>query len=545
MRSAGAAFAWEFQRQHQLGLAALAIYLIAFAAIKVFLLPPEYVLRVDPPNGLAAFIVVPVTAMMFYLVGVFTFGLSGDLAGRSSIYPPYKLTLPVSTRALAGWPMLYGTATMFVLALITMALLRWVNTRAFVVPLVWPGLLVATYLAWTQAFMWMPYGLRGVRVMVAVLFLTAVDAIVFIAIEKEAAELTMIALLAPQLPLAYLLAWIAVGRARRGESPDWSLPKPIRLKPDTTTRDGVGTTSFPHTVFSTPARAQLWFEWRQHGWTLPAMVAMVVPAVLLLLFIPVGGSSRTVFITLFAAVVMPPFLAAFAAGKFATSSSFSLIRPLTTASLVATKLVMALLSTLVAWMIAGAAVLLALVLSGRLAEVTDSARDVIEVTGTARFVAVAGLILFAAIATTWKYLVQSLCIGLAGRAWFVKSAVLAALIALMAVGPAIDWLWHHPGLQTAIWNTLPLILASLVLVKAIAAICVAMVLSRRAVLSERWLVISTLAWLIIVATLYGTHVWLAGSPLVPRYYLAVCAMLPVPLARIAAAPLALAWSRHQ
>ena len=537
MRSAASAFAWEFQRQHQVGLAALAIYLVAFVVIKVFVLPEEYVLRVDPPNGLAAFIIVPVTAMMFYFVGVFTFGLSGDLAGRASIYPEYKLTLPVSTRALAGWPMLYGTVTMFTLALLTVALLRWVNTRAFVVPIVWPGVLAAAYLAWTQAFMWMPYSFRGVRVVLAVLFLTAVDAIVFIAIEKEAAELTMIALLAPQLPLAYLLASIAVGRARRHELPDWSI--------GSRTRGNAIAAALPSDVFRSRWTAQLWFEWRQHGWALPAMVGMVVPAMLLLLFIPGGGASRTVFITLFAVLLMPPFMAAFAAGKLATSTSFTAIRPLTTGSLISAKLAMSVVSTIVSWIIVMVAVVAALQLSGRSTAVIEKAREVIEVTGTLRFAAVGALVLFAAVATTWKYLVQSLCIGLTGRPWLIKSAVLLALVMLMAVGPTLDWIWHHPGAQTAIWNTLPLILAALVLVKALAASWVVLALSKRGVLGDRWLLVIASAWLIAVATMYGVHVWLADSTLVPRYYLAVWAILPVPLARIVAAPLALAWSRHQ
>jgi hypothetical protein len=532
-----AAFAWEFQRQHQIGLAALTAYLIAFVVIKILVLAPEYVLRVDPPNGLAAFIIVPVTSMMFYLVGVFTFGLTGDLAGRPSIYPAHKLTLPITSRALAGWPMLYGTVTMFVLYLVTALLLRWVNTRAFVVPLVWPGLLAATYLAWTQAFMWMPYGLRGVRVIIAVVFLTAVDAIVFIAIDQEARELTMIALLAPQLPLAYLLAWSAVARARRGDVPDWSIRRPrathsVAAAP-------------PDAFFATPARAQLWFEWRQHGWTLPAMVGMVVPAMLLLLFIPVSGTARTVFVTLFAVIVMPPFLAAFAAGKLATSVPFTAVRPLTTASLVAAKLTMSILSTLVAWIVVAVAVVVALEASGTSATVIERARAIIEVTGPLRFFVVTGLILGAAVASTWKHLVQSLCIGLSGRPWLIKSSVLLALTALMATGPFLDWLWDRADVQSAIWHGLPWIFAALVLAKAMAASAVAMRLHQRALLSDRAMIGAAVCWLAVVAALYGVQVWLAESPLVPRYYMGALAILPVPLTRVAAAPLALAWSRHQ
>ncbi len=45
-----------------------------------------------------------------YFLAVFSFGLSGDLAARQSIYPARMFTLPVTSAALAGWPMLYGTA---------------------------------------------------------------------------------------------------------------------------------------------------------------------------------------------------------------------------------------------------------------------------------------------------------------------------------------------------------------------------------------------------------------------------------------------------
>ena len=532
-----AAFAWEFQRQHRIGLASLAVYLMAFVAIKVFVLPADYVLRVDPPNGLAAFIVVPVSAMMFYFVGVFTFGLSGDLAARPSIYPAHKLTLPVTSRALAGWPMLYGAASMFFLWLITALLLRWVNTRAFVVPLVWPGLLAATYLAWTQALMWMPYGLRGVRVLLAVIGLTTVDAIVFIAIEKEARELTMIALLAPQLPVAYLLAWIAVGRARRGELPDWAIRLPGRTATVATTGSGRS--------FASPSRAQLWFEWRQHGWTLPAMVAMVVPAELLLLFIPGNTGSATVFVTLFAVIITPPFMAAFAAGKLATSMPFAATRPLTTAALVAAKLKMSILSTLAAWLIVIASVVIAVETSGKTAMLLEKARTAIEVTGATRFVVVAALLLAAAVASTWKHLVQSLCIGLTGRPWLIKSSVLLTLSVFMAVGPVLDSLADSHALQSAIWNGLPWILAALAAAKAVAAIAIAVRLGARDVLSDRALVAGAAGWLAAVVTLYGVLVWLAASPVFPRYFLGAMAILPMPLARIAAAPLALAWSRHR
>ena len=54
-------------------------------------------------------------------------GYSGDLGARQSIYPTRLFTLPVTSDALAGWPMLYGSAAMVLL---------WAATRTFAL---WPA----------------------------------------------------------------------------------------------------------------------------------------------------------------------------------------------------------------------------------------------------------------------------------------------------------------------------------------------------------------------------------------------------------------------
>jgi len=48
-----------------------------------------------------------------------------------------------------------------------------------------------------------------------------------------------------------------------------------------------------------------------------------------------------------------------------------------------------------------------------------------------------------------------------------------------------------------------------------------------------------------VLALYGLLVWLVSTPFFPRYLLALVAILAIPLARLSAAPLALAWNRHR
>src|SRR5438034_8954991 len=166
-----------------------------------------------------ALVSVPLTTTFVYFLAVFSFGFAGDLAARHSMYPARMFTLPVTDGALVGWPMLYGPAAVAIL---------WLAVRLFAVwpsrieiPVIWPALLAAALLAWTQALTWMPYGLPGIRLIVAVLCLAALDTVVLVAIHLKAREPMMLAILAPQLPLAYLVARFAVARARRSDVPDW------------------------------------------------------------------------------------------------------------------------------------------------------------------------------------------------------------------------------------------------------------------------------------------------------------------------------------
>ena len=113
MRSSGAAFAWEFARRHRWGFLAVVSYPLALAAIRLLfvdMLPIDF-----DELSFALFLVVPGSLTIMYLLAVFTFGFSGDLTARPSLYPSRTFTLPVTSWALAGWPMLYGAAALAIL----------------------------------------------------------------------------------------------------------------------------------------------------------------------------------------------------------------------------------------------------------------------------------------------------------------------------------------------------------------------------------------------------------------------------------------------
>lgn len=544
MRSPALAIAWEFRQGHRFALIALAGLILVLGMIRLLIPGPWEPIELDPPNETAALLILPFSVTFMYFLAVFSFGLAGDLAARQSIYPARMFTLPVTTRALAGWPMLYGAAAMASL---------WLATVLFALlplgidsPLIWPGLLAAVFLAWTQALMWMPYGLPGLRVIVAVLCLASLDAAVFLAIHYEVPEPLLVAALAPQLPLSYLVACSAVARARRGDVPDWRgafarLGQIADVLPRRRER------------FSSPARAQVWFEWRRHGRRLPALMGLLLPFELALLFVAGDDRPELVFYPLSGVLLTPPLMAGLAAARVSTSNSdvhdswgvtpFDATRPLTSAALIAAQLKVAIWSTLAAWLLVLIAIPVALTLSSTWPVVIERTTRWIEAEGTLRAVAIVLLGILGLLGLTWKQLVQNLYIGLTGREWVVKASVFFALSYLVVFGPLAGWILalYVMALATNAW---PWIAAALIGLKLSAAVWIATRLHRQRLLNDRTLVTVAACWLVVVLALHGLLSWLVTTPLIPRSLLAMVAVLAIPLARLLAAPLALAWNRH-
>ena len=148
-------------------------------------------------------------------------------------------------------------------------------------------------------------------------------------------------------------------------------------------------------------------------------------------------------------------------------------------------------------------------------------------------------------ASTWKQLVQSLYIGLSGREWLVKSSAFLTLALLCIVAPLAIWIDETPAVRSALWNGFPLILAVLVCLKLFAATRVAVRLHDSRLLSDRTLITGAACWLVGVLGLYGVLAWFFSTPLVPNYLFVLVAILEIPLARLSAASLALAWNRHR
>jgi hypothetical protein len=247
-------------------------------------------------------------------------------------------------------------------------------------------------------------------------------------------------------------------------------------------------------------------------------------------------------------------MASFAAATVSKSSSnasdsygvtpFIATRPLTNSELIAAKLKMAIWSTIAAWLLVLIATPFALKFSGTSPVVLERWRRLSEVVGTPRAVVVLLLLVTDCIASTWKQLVQSLYIGLTGRASLIKGSVFLVLGFFFLFGPFAEWIIDSRRLGE-LWSALPLIFAVLVSIKMIAAVWIAVRLYHTRLVSDRTLVTGAGTWCLAVLALYGVLVWLLDTPHIPHYLLMLLAILAIPLARLSAAPLALAWNRHR
>jgi hypothetical protein len=224
---------------------------------------------------------------------------------------------------------------------------------------------------------------------------------------------------------------------------------------------------------------------------------------------------------------------------------FIATRPLTNGALIAAKLKTAFWSTLAAWVMVLIAIPLAVRLSGTAPVVIEWARDVVEVFGLPRAVVLMLLALSALVASTWKQLVQSLYIGLSGREWLLKASVFLPLSLIAIALPLGHWIVTKRVFMNALWNAIPWVLAVLVCAKLAGGGWAVIRLHHARLLNGRTLLLCLVCWDAAVIALYALLRWLFPEMLMRSYFLALIAILAVPLTRLSAAPLALAWNRHR
>jgi hypothetical protein len=425
------------------------------------------------------------------------------------------------------------------------------------VPLWWPALLLAAVLTWLQAVLWSPFRLPFLRVGAALAVASVLGAAAGAGVVYGVSEAVLAALFACFIPAAYLTAAAGVCRARHGGSATG--PRQARVRPATVAAPAPA-------AFPSPARAQLWYEWRSHGLVFPVLLGCLLviqtggarllarlgqavpPGDLFAVLNHFSRETGLTFLVFHPLIILPLLIAALlgigwgALGPKFRPSSFLLTRPVGSGALVLAKFRAGALSTLAALALTPVAGLAWLALTGTAADVAEWWRQVVETYGPARAWAMPVLAVVALAGLTWLQLCKNVPVGLLSSPW-PQILFFVGPVSLVGLGLLAQWLYQKPAVRAQLWPVLPWLLAGAILLKSLAAGWAFTRVRRRSLWPVRVPAALLGVWLVTAACAFTLLAWLVPAG-VSLSLLAAGVVLALPLARLLAAPLALEWGRR-
>jgi hypothetical protein len=479
------------------------------------------------PN-LGTQLALPSAFMMIHLAAVFS--LTGaDLKERG--YWRVMFALPVRTRTLVAWPMIWGSLALGCIWLFVAIFILRPTGQA--VPLVWPLVALAVGLSLMQAVSWMPVEQQWLSIVIAVLAAFLFALVVTLVIVFQVSEPLAVAIFLSLLPLTYAACLRGVAAARRGDIFDWQLWN--RLMAWAAARKKAGR------PFASAARAQLWFECRCFAWLMPLAIVMVFPFLVALVVLEArnqAAAGKPLAIVLFM-----PALFATVVGVQLGSASFPFVatRPVSSVALVRSKFSMALVSTLLAYI----PVLLILPIPFFWPNFSDSLLQAARAVGAPKAATILVLVVVLSLLMTWKGIAEGLWMGLIGRPW-LQNAFAFGFATLVGGGTLFAvWVAFYPAVQALVLSLVPWLVGCLLALKSIIAVWVVAALVRSRLASGVRVGLMIAGWGLIVTAICLLIVWLVPGSRLPVRDLIAGVVLLVPFSRLAGAPLALDWNRHR
>jgi hypothetical protein len=558
MHSPAFAIAWQLWTRHRWGIVtALATFAAMLAAAPLLPLVARVV---------ASSIVLALVIAYFMNILLFT----DSIGSLESGYPRRMYALPVSSRTLVGWPMLYGGAVVALLWVAGACLVY--RPSGFQTPVLLPALGLAALLVWLQAFAWLPIRNPFLRLALPLSFLPLLLALpvwmVWLwqraplqeamgeqSLEKATREALLslttnpvaLTLLAAYIATAYVVACVAIASDRRGDT--WQvLPRRIPQA------------FFSHPAlrwrrpFRSPAEAQFWYEWDCHGLVIP-----VACGVLLLLMSGVTyvrhGVGFAIPLTMFLNIqVATAGIMSLSLGRprpFWVKSNafitFLATRPMCSGAMVAAKLRMTALSLSLMFAITVVEIAIWVVATGYTEEACELGRFFLAALPGWRAGAVLGLGAVTLPAFTWALATGGFPLVLAGRNWVLLSFNLAAMACAVGLGAAVIGWTHHPAYHSRVLAVAPwLVLAATVIKLTVASLAFRACL-RRGLITRRSMIAIVAFTLALAACAFALVALLLEARLlsVPMSLLQLGILMLVPFGRLALAPLALEWNRHR
>jgi hypothetical protein len=223
----------------------------------------------------AALLAIPSVVAFFSCIFGFV-SMDADLTSSRSAYPAFLLRLPVTTRALAAWPIFLSWAYAVIVWVAFAALyLNQIKPetpngidRGWAVPVTAPALLFAAMTVTVQAVLWRPMRFGLLRLIAALALLVGLTFIGIPLVLSSGLSPTGIKLVVGGYTL--LATWAgfdSVYRSRHQPSTRFvaSARKTRSARRQSTMKP-----------FSSPVEAQTWIEWRRQGRILPILTFIIL-----------------------------------------------------------------------------------------------------------------------------------------------------------------------------------------------------------------------------------------------------------------------------
>ena len=538
MRSPIAALAWEIWRRNRV-LVLLTMGIISFCSITSLMVPNQvHALDLEPWYF---FLMVCSLGLVFGIFHHAEFNRRKNWHGF-----PYRLfALPLPTLVLIACPMILGLVSL------ELAYLAW--AKFVFAPLgrtinLWPAFVLATGLMCYQAIVWGLAGFRITRIITLALvgmgLMSLAGLPLFLKVWPRKNAMTIATLTLIGLAFgAFLAGWYFVEKQRRGggRGKGWARAWIANLFAVLPRRRK----SFP-----SPAAAQFWFEWRRAGSLLPICTG----AVLVLIIGPVSWLMRTdpdsTMFTLGWSLALPIILGTVIGVGFVkpdfwsgdmSITLFQAVRPLPSGEIVVTKMKVAVWGVAISWLL----VLFFLSVWIPLWANNTNLKDLLDLCrilypGFTLYLILV-LSLAAAMILSWRVMVSGLWVGLSGSAkLFAGVAILNVAMLSLAVWGTVFWVNHFDWKRLehyVTWTSWALVSAALL---------------------RLWLAVFSWSKISARRTWRYAALWAGGTACCVALAMLVCpnvfwlkhlailaALLPVPLARLGIAPVALAKNRHR
>jgi hypothetical protein len=370
---------------------------------------------------------------------------------------------------------------------------------------------------------------------------------------------TMAALFAGMLATAYVTAYVGVVRARRGDDLElawlrrvnawWGYLRATRRRP-----------------FASAAQAQRWLLWHSNGWNLSLFVFMTfVPALLCFPWIahfeklgvaagaipPIPGISVEASSVLKLAGALLLYLPGVATAcgaalsgyvsKHAQLSPFDATRPWRTAALAAAAMRGTGRSAVAACGVGLALLALWLLATGHAAALEEFRATWLSEYSAVQVIALALLTVALPMMLTWCEILKGQFLVFTGRRRLIEWSILVGVFGFFALLVVLA----NARSRELLWALLPALATVAILLKLLAAGVAALEVRRQGLLETHELAKLLGLWLLTTLGLIALLLWLIPGGLVPAWLLICGVVLEIPLARLIAAPLALAWNRHR